>query len=211
MHADRAPRDRTVDRLVEWLDRHPGCSMGDGLSPAEIDAAERVLDIAIPPLWREVLRTVAPVPLVHGGPHCPGLGEPESPATRRWVESPVHGLLFDVEHNDFWWRAWGPRPDDASDRLAAARERLAEVPRLTPLVGHLYVAGHDDSPVFSIVQADLHVPATTLAGLTTGAGQDSVDIDRWPIGDVPFWSELHAYGQIGHTVPRIGALGQGGL
>jgi hypothetical protein len=98
------------------------------------------------------------------------------------------------------------------ERLAAARRRLAEVPRLTPLWGHTYVGPGDASPVFSIVQADLYVPALSLADLPAGRGQDAVPAERWPIGSVPFWSELHAYAQLGH-LPALpfGALAEGGL
>jgi hypothetical protein len=86
----------------------------------------------------------------------------------RVVEQPVNGLLFDVEHCDFWWHGWGRRPEVMASRLYVARRRSADVPRLTPLGGHLYVGEGDDSPVFSIVQADLYVPALTLPDLVTG-------------------------------------------
>jgi hypothetical protein len=64
--------------------------------------------------------------------------------------------------------------------------------------------------VFSIVQADLYVPAMTLPDLITGRSQDSVDSMEYPIGDVPFWSELHAYSQLGH-MSAFGELADGGL
>ncbi|PZG02757.1 hypothetical protein [Micromonospora deserti] len=105
----------------------------------------------------------------------------------------VDGVLFDVERNDFWWPAWGTPPADAAGRLSVARERLAEVPRLTPLFGNRYVGPTDDSPVFSIHQTDLYVPALSLADLPTGRSEDELPLTDYPIGGVPFWSELHAW------------------
>jgi hypothetical protein len=122
----------------------------------------------------------------------------------------VEGLLFDVERNGFWWHAWGSPPDEIPERLAEARERLSEVPRLTPLWSNLFLADTDDSPVFSIEQADLYVPALTLPDLITQRSEDSLDPTDYPIGAVPFWSELHAYSQIGH-MSAFGELADGGL
>jgi len=79
-----------------------------------------------------------------------------------------------------------------------ARELLEWTPRLTPLQGTLYVGPTDDSPVFSINQTDLYVPALCLADLVNCRGQDSVTPDDYPIGRVRFWSELHKWSQIGH-------------
>ena len=79
-----------------------------------------------------------------------------------------------------------------------------------PLWSHLYAAADDASPVFSIVQADLYIPAVTVLDLATGRDQDAVPHDDWPIGRVPFWSELHAYSQLGPR-SRFAHLGTGGM
>jgi len=84
-----------------------------------------------------------------------------------------------------WTWAWSPT--------------FSEVPRLAPRWGHQHVAETDNSPVFSIVQADLYIPALTVLDLMSGAGQESVGADAYPVGHVPYWSDLHAYSQIGHT------------
>lgn len=130
--------------------------------------------------------------------------------TRRLIDAPVDGLLFDVEHNGFWWNAWGEPPRVTSERLTVARSQLATVPRLTPLWGHLYVGPDDSSPVFSIVQADLYVPYLTLGDLLSGGSEADIPVENYPLGSVPFWSELHAYAQIGHLTD-FGGLARGGL
>jgi len=130
--------------------------------------------------------------------------------TRDLIDGPTHGLLFDVEHSEFWWAAWGPAPDDIATRAEQASSRLATVPQLLPLWGNLYVGPTDDSPVFSIVQAELYVLAVTIADPRPAGDQGAVPLDDWPIGTVAFRSELHAYSQLG-AQGRFAHLGTGGL
>jgi hypothetical protein len=109
-------------------------------------------------------------------------------------------VLFDVERNGFWWRAWGDPPEDNKDRTEKARSELVQVPTLTPLWDHRYAGSTNDSPVLSIVQTDLYIPALTLRGMVSGSAQTADDLspEQYPIGDVPFWSLLHAYSAMGH-------------
>ncbi|MBV9315565.1 MAG: hypothetical protein JO100_17950 [Pseudonocardia sp.] len=208
----RLERDIT-EGLLEWLRRRNDCQLDPGLTQDELDHAQRVLGLTVPPQWRAVLRQAHPVMKRGAGVRYPDWRSPEDPATRALVAAPVEGVLFDVAENGFWWYGWGPVPDTAERRLELARDRLAALPRLTPLMGHCYVADSDDSPVFSIVQGDLYVPALTLADLPAGRGQDGISEDEYPIGSVPFWSELHAYSQLGHSErgqARFGMLARGG-
>ncbi len=198
----RRDRDLTAE-LVEWLEGRDDCSLDPGLSVAELDRAEAVLGLAVAPGWRAVLRRVHPV-AVCDGTLFPDWRDPDGELTQRLVHGPVRGLLYDVEHNDFWWRDWGEAPNAMVERLAVAGRRLAAVPLLTPLFGHRYVADTDDSPIFSIVQADVYVPALSLADLVAGRSQSEVPAAQWPIGAVPFWSELNAYSQLGHAVEESG-------
>ena len=85
------------------------------------------------------------------------------------------------------------------------------MPVLIPLFGYLYIAGTDESPVFRIIQADLTIPAVTLADLADGRTQSAVPVAEWPIGQVRFWSELHAYRQTRNSDSRFAGLGTGGF
>lgn len=180
-----------VDALVGVL-RAQDSRLEPGLDAAELERAEAAFGLRFPPLWRAVLTRVHPVSPDDPGRY-PDWRLREGSSTAELVGRPVAGVLFDVEHNGFWWTSWGPRPVDPATRLAAAREELVAVPVLVPLWGHRYVAPSEHSPVFSIVQTDVHVPALTLADLVTGRGQ--ADAAGWPVGDVAFWSLLHAYSQ----------------
>ena len=205
-----------VDDLVQWVRQQPNTVLQPGLSDEELSAAQSALRIEFPVLWRDVLRLVLPLDGAatknqRAWPSWPDWRLRDLEQVQLRVDAPTDGLLFDVENNDFWWRAWGPIPDNPAARLRLARQRLGEVPRLVPIYGRLYVATASGSPVFSIVQADLWMPATTLADLPRGRDQDAVSMEDWPIGGVPFWSELHAYAQVGHMDERFAGLAQGGL
>lgn len=208
-----------IDAMITWLRDQDDCTLEDGLTAAELDRAESAFEIVFPPLWRQVLARIHPVALPKPPRDTDGLlrwtAYPDwrlrdQASTRDLIAAPVNGLLFDVERNDLWWHDWDARPDTSTGRLTIARDQLATVPRLVPFHGHLYTAHTDDSPVFSIVQADLYIPALTLADLPGGRDQNSVPLRDWPIGRVPFWSELHAYSQLGPQGP-FAHLGTGGL
>jgi hypothetical protein len=208
-----------VERLVGWLRTASDYQLEDGLSERELGRAEQHFAIRFPPTWRAVLAVVHPIarPVPPRGADgvlrwtpCPDWRLRDESGTRDLLDGPVQGLLFDVEFNDFWWTDWGPRPADVPAALAVAAVRLDSVPRLVPLWSHRYVAADDASPVFSIVQADLYIPALTIGDLVTGRDQNAVPNDDWPIGRVPFWSELHAYSQLGPD-SRFSHLAVGGL
>ena len=204
--------------FAERLRRRDDCTIEPGLSSDEVANAETVTGVAIPPLWLEVLKIVHPVELPQPPRSADGvlrwtrfpdwrMRDPESLA---WMlDGPAHGVLFDVEHNMFWWKSWGDRPAATIDALALARSQLNGLPRLTPLWNHLYVGSTDQSPVFSIVQTDLFVKALTLESFIAGTSQSEtgVSIESYPLGNVPFWSLLHGWSQVGH-VTSLGELGQ---
>lgn len=79
-------------------------------------------------------------------------GDPDD--LRASLDMPHEGVLFQVEHHDFWHPAWGQRPISTDQALEAARQHLAEVPRMVPVCGLRYLPagrGTYGSPVLSIV------------------------------------------------------------
>jgi len=111
---------------------------------------------------------------------------------------PVEGLLFDVEHNDFWERAWPERPDRMADALEIARQELARVPKMVPVYGHRYLPGGRGTfghPVLSMYQADIIYYGTDLADYIEQEFELPERLHRsdprWdPQATVPFWREF---------------------
>ena len=197
------------------------CRCEPGLSADEIQRAEDQFQLTMAPLWQEVLSFVHPVELpeppraangIRRWTRFPDWRLRDIRATQSLIDGAVEGVLFDVEHNGFWWRAWGDPPEDTKDRIEKALSELVQVPRLTPLWDHRYAGSTNDSPVLSIVQTDLYIPALTLRGMVGGSAQTADDLapEQYPIGDVPFWSLLHAYSEMGHEA-SFGDLATDGL
>lgn len=203
--------DVSAQTFAAKLRARPDCRSEPGLTADEIRRAEDHFQLAMAPLWREVLSFVHPVELPEPPRGADGIRRWKTrfpdwrlrdiPATQSLISRPVEGVLFDVEQSGFWWRAWGDAPEDIGERIKKARSELVRIPKLTPLWGNLYAANTDDSPVFSIVQTILYIPALTLAGMVreTAQTEDDLPVERFPIGDIPFWSLLHAYSQTGHV------------
>lgn len=206
-----AVSDGVVAEFLEGLARRTGCVLERGLTEDELSSVESELSLRIAAPWRAVLSRAHPRP--GGGPSrsFPDWRLRDVARTQEIIDQPIEGILFDVEHNGFWWRDWGERPEGLPARIATARRALATVPRLTPLWGHWYAAPGSDSPVFSIVQTDLWIPAVSLAALIEGRPQseDELPAHEYPVGSVPFWSLLHAWSQIGHLDEELVRLAGG--
>lgn len=206
-----------ASRIADWLSTGPHRAGEPGLSEIELRRAEETFGLTFPPLLREVLALVHPVPQpVYGIQRSPSstpdwrLRDVER--TRTLIGIPADGVLFDVEDNDFWWNAWGPRPEDIPERMAVAQREMARVPRLIPLLGHLCVAASDDSPVFSLIQTRVGLFAVSLADVSDDEARTAgLRSATWPVGTVPFWSDLCAYANHRDTASPLGRLGSGGF
>lgn len=211
---------KIAGRIAKCLSTGPNRVGEPGLSEPELRRAEETFGLTFPPLLREVLSLVHPVPR----PVFPQPGIYQAPSrvpdwrlrdverTRTLIGSPADGVLFDVEENDFWWNAWGPRPEAIPERMAVAERELARVPRLIPLMGDLCVAASDDSPVFSLIQTRVDIYAVSLTDFGDDEARTAVmQSATWPVGTVPFWSELCAYANHRDTGSPLGCLGSGGF
>ncbi|WP_405818953.1 hypothetical protein OG241_27860 [Streptomyces sp. NBC_01390] len=121
----------------------------------------------------------------------------EDPAKLRdRLDRPVEGVLFDVEHNGFWYAAWGERPLDDAVALAAARRHLADVPLLVPVYAHRYLPagrGNFGHPVLSMWQTDIIYYGLDLVDYMHREFDEARgDVDEgWdPVATVPFWRDL---------------------
>jgi hypothetical protein len=138
-----------------------------GLTDAEITKVEEVCGSPLPPDFRLFLQTALPV--TGGFPNW--RSESENNLRRRYLDRPARGILFDVEHNDFWHEVWGPRPADLSDALTEAKRRLAEAPPLLPFRSHDFLLAEpsaEGNPVFSVRQTDISCVGRDLPSYLTG-------------------------------------------
>jgi hypothetical protein len=130
-----------------------GIDFDVGLTDAEVAATEARFDFRFPPDLRAFLQTALPK-----GERFPNWRSGKEADLRDWLDLPRQGVLFDIEHNDFWLNEWGPRPDSMADAKRVASELVAGAPKLIPIFIHRmmpdepHLAGN---PVFSVHQTDI--------------------------------------------------------
>ena len=133
-----------------------------GLTDAEIEGVERRFGFRFPPDLRAFLQTALPC-----GPLFPDWRGGDAEELRLWLDVPADGVLFDVEHNEFWLDTWGPRPSALPDAIALARDLVRAAPRLIPVYGHRMMPDEPHAPgnpVFSVHQTDIILYGADLEG-----------------------------------------------
>jgi hypothetical protein len=204
----------TCEALVIAM-REVGVIFEDGLSEAEIRAAEAYCDIVFPADLRKFLQTALPVkygfeyftPWRRIDPSV-ALGEEDDrdreggPVLKQNLQEYFHeGFLDDVEFNNCWNQSWPPKPQDLSNALSLAKEILADeerVPKLIPIYSHRCMASLPASagagqPVLSLHGTDIIVYGNDLASyFAEEFGFDpvrpKVNYDEWRI-TIPFWMD----------------------
>jgi hypothetical protein len=169
--------------LLRWA----GVQLGAGLSAEEVAAVEARFGFRFLPEHRDFLRRYLPA-----GPGWPDWRAGDATRLEGVLGWPVEGALFDVEHEQFWPRSWGPRPAASDDALRIARRHLDAVPKLVPVYGHRYLPASpapSPSPVFSVHQTDVIYYGADLADyLAHEFGEPAAG--RHPTVRIPFWSDL---------------------
>jgi hypothetical protein len=176
------------EEIVESLEAR-GVAFETGLSDREVAEVEEQYGFSFPPDLQSLLQTALPV-----SDRFPNWRSDPASELERRLAWPAEGIAFDVEKNQFWLAAWGPRPDDLAEALAVAHAKVAEAPSLVPVYSHRFLPDEPDeagNPVFSVYQTDIiHYGADLVSyveaefGIETGA----------TLGQTPrsirFWSDL---------------------
>jgi hypothetical protein len=99
--------------------------------------------------------------LQSGLPHgrqFPDWREGDQARLRDWLDLPRQGILFDIQHNDFWLAEWGDKPANLKDACRIANELIAKAPKLIPVYSHRMMPDEPHkagNPVFSVHQTDI--------------------------------------------------------
>jgi hypothetical protein len=120
-----------------------------GFSQSELDRAENLFEFEFPPDLRMLLLIRSPI-------NGHNWANPEQ--LRPAFSWPYEGLLFDIEHNNFWLRAWGVKPALAAERAELLTAQIRSAPKLIPLIRHRYLPAEPSesgNPVFSVYQSDI--------------------------------------------------------
>lgn len=131
-----------------------------GLTDAEVVAAESRYEFRFPPDLRAFLQTALP-----RGRQFPDWRAGDETGLRDWLDLPRQGVVFDVEHNNFWLPEWGTRPATVAEAKEVAEQLVAAAPRLIPIYLHRMIPAEPHlpgNPVFSAHQTDIIVYGNDL-------------------------------------------------
>ncbi|WP_424244235.1 hypothetical protein Dip510_001436 [Elusimicrobium posterum] len=183
----------------------------EGLTDKEISAVEDLFSFSFPPDLREFLQTALPIKV--DSPDKEGIiysswakrfpnwrkalnDKDEKEAIFERLSNPLEGLLFDVEHNDFWLEEFGERPINLASKKATLISYFQKVPKLIPLYSHRYLPANPfeiDNPIFSIYQADIIIYGNNLASYFANEFNFNLPEEFKPPKEpkkVSFWSNL---------------------
>jgi hypothetical protein len=186
LHPDGAALGTAAARRLRQLGH---VTIQPGLTEREFACVEESFGFQFADDHRAFLAAGLPV-----GPSWPDWRRGNRPALRDRLELPVHGVLFDVEHNGFWHAGWGERPDDRRAAVAAAEPHLRRVPRLVPVFSHRFLPagrGSFGHPVLSVHQTDIIFYGVDLADYVHAEfGGPAPERRGEPSATVPFWRDF---------------------
>jgi hypothetical protein len=140
--------------LIELLkNANSSVSFSEGLTDSEIMRAEETYEFRFPLDLRNFLQTALPRSFPF-----PDWRSPDDSRIREMLDWPLHGVLFDVERNDFWLPEWGLRPSRIEEAKAVAKEYVSRAPRLIPVYSHRMMPDRPHqagNPVLSVYQTDI--------------------------------------------------------
>jgi len=144
----------SVESWIELIDdlRSRGITFAPGLSLDEILRAEKEFGFQFPPDLRSFLQTA--LPCGEGFPDWRSIDD----VLAEWLQWPLEGILFDIEHNDFWLPEWGLRPTQLAGAFDRVHGLIRSAPKLIPIYRHRMIPDEPNcsgNPVFSVHQTDI--------------------------------------------------------
>ncbi|MDF2670696.1 MAG: hypothetical protein K0R67_3002, partial [Paenibacillus sp.] len=121
--------------IVERLISH-GVTLDSGLSQLEISKIQNIFNFSFPQDLRELLLYV--LPISKGFVNWRDSSEENVSSIRQRLNGPLEGILFDIEHNSFWYDDWGDKPDDLNEAKDICKSEYLKFPQLIPIYSHRY-------------------------------------------------------------------------
>jgi hypothetical protein len=184
------PHDWSAElRMLQCRD----VALAPGLSEQELRHAEDAHRFRFPPDLRSFLTCA--VPISAPSMSFPDWRRPGSPELVDRFSWPFTGIAWDIEHNAFWWKAWGPRPAALPEAIAIAKDAVGRAPVLIPVAGHRYLPeqpGIAGNPVLSVHQTDIiHYGLDLRRYLACEfAGLDHAEAVSGEPRRIAFWSDF---------------------
>jgi hypothetical protein len=129
-----------------------------GLSDEEVAQVEARFQFQFPPDLRAFLQMGLPISSGFVDWRNGLRSEDEAINLIGRLDWPLEGMLFDIQHNNFWVEDWGIKPNDFDLQAEIARRYYDTYPKLIPIYSHRYISSQPHvagNPVFSVYQMDI--------------------------------------------------------
>ena len=130
----------------------------DGLTDIEVKKIEEKFNIIFPPDLKSFLQLALPVSKSFVNWRDALKSEIVEESILFKLDWPLSGMLFDLEHNNFWLKAWGNKPEMYKVQGAIVKEKYLTFPKLIPIYSHRYIPmtpSEENNPIFSVHQMDI--------------------------------------------------------
>ncbi|HAA12549.1 MAG TPA: hypothetical protein DCE41_12975 [Cytophagales bacterium] len=185
-------------KLFSKLNRK-GIAFEPGLTDREIEGIRQVFGVTFPIDLKEFLQTGLPVSERFVPWRAALNNEADAVVVKERLRRPLEGLYFSIEHNHFWWEAWGEKPATLEDQKARLAEVFPQYPVLIPIYSHRYIPSSPDltkNPVFSVVGTDIIYYGNDLVSYFEHEFGFTIPWrygEEPPVRHIPFWSEIVAW------------------
>jgi hypothetical protein len=164
-----------------------------GLSQDEVSLIEAQYQIVFPPDLRELLQMG--LPISKGFVNWRNFSDQNVASIKEKLNWPLEGIFFDMEHNSFWYDAWGTKPGNAEEAKRICETEYQKVPRLIPIFSHRYIPSYPNecnNPIFSVYQTDIIYYGENLEEYFKVEFHDKEykDIDFNRIKSIEFWTDI---------------------
>jgi len=189
----------SIDKIIELFKRK-NLRLESGLSGREIQDVETRFQFRFPPDLRSLLQMALPVSKKFYHWRKALVDTKTAEQIQKMLDWPRDGILFDVEHNNFWVgrclpdvSAWGQKPEILEKQFDIAKTHIATYPRLIPIYSHRYIPEtphEENNPVFSVYQTDIIYYGSSIANyfLNEFCKKDKLKLPR-EMKRIPFWSD----------------------
>src|SRR4051794_18141778 len=114
-----------------------GVEFISGLKEEEIYEIEELYNLKFPPDLKELLMFA--LPISDGFVNWSDKSKKNIKSITDRLNLPLDGIIFDIEHNEFWMNDWGKKPSSLKDAVNIATMYYCKAPKLIPIFSHRYI------------------------------------------------------------------------
>ena len=150
--------DEQLIKLSVELLKEKGIQFDIGLTNSEVKEIETLFGIHFPPDLKLFLQTALPISKSFPNWRLALTNDGEKEDILRLLNSPLTGMLFDIDNNSFWVKDWGAKPESQEEKHRIAEKNYLLYPKLIPIYSHRFIPSRPlevDNPIISVHQMDI--------------------------------------------------------